>query len=437
MPSAVIVGLQWGDEGKGKLVDLLSENADSIIRCQGGDNAGHTVVVGETEYRFHLIPSGIIYPQTTCYIGGGVVIHPGRLLEEMKSLEAQGICIKGRLKISPSSHVILPYHLLIDRLQEKKKGSLAIGTTGRGIGPVYTDAVSRTGIRMGELIQPDLFAQKLAHQLPYVNELLVKVFDAEPLSTEAILAEYLPFARELASYVAPVESLLHQELAANKNILFEGANGTYLDLLYGTYPFVTSSRTIASGILSGAGVGPKAAGHVLGIVKAYTTRVGNGPLPTALSAAEESLFPSHTESREIGTTTRRIRRMGWFDSVLVRHAVQLNGVDSLAITKLDILDSLETIKLCTHYRVKGDLVSTPPALTEDFEKAIPVYEELPGWKSSTKNIKTVTELPKEARRYIDRLEELCQARASYLSFGPRRNQTLSLSPIFQPRSSSL
>jgi adenylosuccinate synthase len=431
MPSVIVVGAQWGDEGKGKVIDLLAERADFVVRSQGGNNAGHTIVVKAEEFRFHLIPSGILYPHVQCFITGGTVIDPKVLLEELKGLHEKGISLEGRLQISPYAHIIFPYHRILDKLYEERKGDLAIGTTGRGIGPCYADKASRIGIRMCELVEPALFEKKLRFALSLKNQELQALFQHSAFDFEDIFKEYSSYGKQLASYIGDAEKSVAKACRQNKNVLFEGAHGTLLDLTFGTYPFVTSSSTLSSGVSGGAGVGPSRIDHTLGVVKAYTTRVGAGPLPTALSEKEKSLFLDNAAAREVGTTTGRNRRMGWFDACLVRHAACLNGMDSLALMKLDVLDSLEEIKICTGYRLQGQLLDSPPPTTEDLEKVEPVYETLPGWNCPTTEITDYNQLPKEAVRYIDRICELVSTPISILSLGPARERTLFIQELLK------
>ena len=433
MPAVIVVGMQWGDEGKGKMIDLLSEQAKHVVRSQGGNNAGHTIAVRGQEYRFHLIPSGILYPHTHCYIGGGVVIDPEVLLKEIAGLEAKGIQVKGRLHISPYAHIVFSYHRQQDLLQEKKKGAAAIGTTGRGIGPCYTDRAARIGIRLCELADKNYLRTALQKTLPLKNEELRQLYQAEELDLNALLQEYTRYGEELSRYLFAVEEELPRALKRGDPVLFEGAHGTFLDVTFGTYPFVTSSSTLSAGICAGAGVGPTRIDHTLGVVKAYTTRVGNGPLPTALSLDEEKLFLNHEQAREVGTTTGRKRRLGWFDAPLVRHSAYLNGVDSLAVTKLDVLDSLAEIKLCTGYQVGKEKLEHFPASTEKLQQVVPIYESHPGWRTSTKEAVSLEELPKNARKYLERLEELCETPISFISIGPERHQTLKVSDLFKAR----
>jgi adenylosuccinate synthase len=431
MPNVIVVGTQWGDEGKGKMIDLLAERADYIVRSQGGNNAGHTIIVKGEEFRFHLVPSGVLYPHTQCFIAGGTVIDPKVLLEEIKALEEKGVSLQGRLHLSSFAHVIFPYHRILDKLYEESKGDRAIGTTGRGIGPCYADKANRIGIRICELIDPVLLEKRLRFALSLKNRELQAIFQQSPLNFDLIFNEYVAYGKELALYVADVEKRVGKACREGKNILFEGAHGTLLDLTFGTYPFVTSSSTISSGVSGGAGIGPSRIDHTLGVVKAYTTRVGAGPLPSALTEQEEKLFLDHTAAREIGTTTGRKRRMGWFDACLVRHAACLNGMDSLALTKLDVLDALKEIKICIGYRLRGQLLDTPPPLTEDLEKVEPVYETMPGWNRSTKEVGSYDQLPKEADRYIKRICELVETPLSILSLGPERESTLFIQDLLK------
>lgn len=431
MPSVIVVGGQWGDEGKGKMIDLLAEQADLVVRSQGGNNAGHTIVVKGEEVRFHLIPSGILYPHTQCFIAGGTVIDPKVLLQEIQGLQDKGISLHQRLHLSSYTHVIFPYHRLLDRLYEERKGSSAIGTTGRGIGPCYTDKVSRVGIRICELINPSLLEKRLRFVLPLKNLEIHGVFKQPLLDFDALYEEYTHYGKQLAPFVGDVEKIVGKACREQKNILFEGAHGTLLDITYGTYPFVTSSNTISSGVGCGAGVGPSRIDHTLGVVKAYTTRVGAGPLPTALTEAEQKLFMDNVSAREVGTTTGRNRRMGWFDACLVRFSACLNGMDSIALTKLDVLDSLKEIKICTAYRLHGRLLDSPPPVVEDLEKVEPVYETLPGWNCSTRNLTSYDQLPKNAAAYVNRICELVNTPLSILSLGPERERTLFIQDLMR------
>lgn len=431
MPSVILVGAQWGDEGKGKIIDILTSQANHIVRSQGGNNAGHTIIIGQEEYKLHLIPSGILQPHTQCYIGAGTVIDPSVLIQEIDNLQKRGIAVKGRLWVSPAAHVIFPYHRLLDLLLEKKKGERSIGTTGRGIGPCYADKANRLGIRIGELIRPDIFNKVLSSVLNLKNEELTKLFDIEELKFEEIHKQYAQYAEALKPYISGVEEIINQAIDNRENVLFEGAQGTFLDITLGTYPYVTSSNTISGGICMGAGVGPSKIDHTLGVMKAYTTRVGNGPLPTEVS--EKETFLDHHKAREFGTTTGRKRRIGWFDAVLAKTAVRLNGLQSLAITKLDILDTLETIKICIGYQINGQRHDHLPYLTEDLELITPIYETVPGWRKSTVDISDYEELPENAKKYLKKIEQLCGIPISMISVGPEREKTIILKDIFSER----
>lgn len=423
--SVIVVGVQWGDEGKGKVVDLLSEKADYVVRAQGGNNAGHTIIVGEKEYKFHLVPSGALYPQAICLVTGGTVIDPSVLMGEITGLEANGVRLEGRLKISCYAHVIMPYHRLFDKLYEKQKGKDAVGTTGKGIGPCYSDKALRMGFQFGELLDPPAFKKRLASILAIKNRELQTLFNEEPLGVEEIYKEYMGYASNLKRFICDgVETELAIALKKQKKVLFEGAHGTFLDTTFGTYPYVTSSSTVSAGVAAGAGVGPTRIGHVLGVVKAYTTRVGNGPLPSALSESDSKNFLDNITAREVGTTTGRNRRLGWFDAALIRHAIHLNGVDSMAIMKLDILDTLAEIKVCVAYKYKGVRIETPPALTCDWEHVEPIYEVMPGWQTSTTSITHKEDLPVHAKKYLEKLEQLCDCPISLISLGPERHKTI-------------
>ncbi len=428
MSSIAVVGMQWGDEGKGKVIDLLSDRAQHIARAQGGNNAGHTIVANGQEYKFHLIPSGILYPHTKCYIGGGTVMDPPSLLSEMEQLDRRGISWKKRLFISLYCHIVFPYHRLIDQLSEKKKGSSAVGTTGRGIGPCYSDKTNRCGVRMADLIGPS-FRETLERVVAQKNEELEKLYGHAPLDFAPIFEEYRAYAERLAPFAAPVEEILYRASRNKEKILYEGAQGALLDVTFGTYPFVTSSCTLSGGVCSGLGVGPASVERTIGVTKAYTTRVGNGPFPTELKEEELSRFPDHSAARELGTTTGRKRRIGWFDAFLVRHTICLTGADSLAITKLDILDPLDEILICTGYKHCKHF----PATSEDLKKAIPIYEPHPGWKRSTRDIALYDDLPSKAKAYLRRIEELCEVPVSIVSVGPEREKTIWLDRLFEEK----
>lgn len=432
MGSIAILGMQWGDEGKGKVVDLLSEKAEHIARAQGGNNAGHTILIGSPhprEFRFNLIPSGILYPESKCYIGGGTVIEPPGLLKEMEGLRANQVSFEERLFISSYAHVVMPYHKLLDKLSEEKKGAAAIGTTGKGIGPCYVDKVRRSGIRMAELIDPQLLRARLEALLPSKNEEFEKIYGVSGLDREKLYAESVEYGKKLKPFVAPVEEMLFEAHAKKESILFEGAQGALLDVTFGTYPYVTSSCTLAGGVSAGLGFGPSRIEHVLGVAKAYTTRVGNGPFPTELAHPELALFPDHVASREIGTTTGRKRRIGWLDIPILLTTGRWNGVDSLALMKLDILDGLEEVKICVGYSLHGTKMNTFPATVEALSQVQPIYETHPGWKCSTKECTIYDELPHNAKKYIRRIEQLLNVPISLISVGPEREKTLWLDQL--------
>jgi adenylosuccinate synthase len=430
MPGVIIVGAQWGDEGKGKIIDLLSQKAQKVVRAQGGNNAGHTIVVSDKEFKFHLIPSGILYEHTNCYIGGGTVIDPEVLVDEILGLKKAGISCDTRLKISPSAHVIFPYHKLFDELSEKAKGTLAIGTTKRGIGPAYSDKVNRIGIRMAEFIDETLLKEKLHEVLKIKNQELKALYHQNTLVYDEIFSKYNELASQLKPFVEPFETELNQSLNDGQLVLFEGAQGTFLDVGFGTYPFVTSSQTIASAIAAGAGVGPSKIDHTIGVLKAYTTRVGNGPFPTEFQEDDLLLF-EHNKAREIGTTTGRKRRIGWFDVPMARQAVCLNGLDSIALTKLDVLDCLKEIKVCIGYELNGKKITYFPAIDRDFAFIKPIYETFQGWNHSTRHAKSLSDLPNQALSYIKAIEKLIGVNISILSVGPAREDTLILDTYFK------
>ncbi len=419
--NTVIVGLQWGDEGKGKIIDLLAKDADYIVRYQGGNNAGHTVVVNGKSYIFHLIPSGILHKDKVCLIGNGAVIDPEALLEEIENLKNEHINFKERLKISSQAHVIFPYHRILDGLRESKR-RLKIGTTGRGIGPCYADKVARCGIRIGDLFNPGLFAWKLKDNLLEKNEIFKKVFKHKGFKFELLYRQYLGFAKKLKPYVCNAPLALARAQGEGKSILFEGAQGTFLDIDFGTYPFVTSSSTISSGACIGSGIPATKIDSVTGVVKAYTTRVGEGPFVTEFKPPLNDII--REKGREFGATTGRPRRCGWFDNVMVKFSCLVNGVSEMAVMKLDVLDELKAIKICTAYKYKGKLFDEFPYDLEVLTKAKPVYEELPGWQKNINSVRHYTKLPINARRYLDRLQELLRIKISYISVGSNREETI-------------
>jgi adenylosuccinate synthase len=420
MPNTILVGAQWGDEGKGKIIDVLTEQADIVVRTQGGNNAGHTVFLGEKKYVLHLIPSGILRPKKTCVIGNGVVIDPIGLVAEIDGLLKQGIRVDGNLFISETAHLVLPYHRELDEQREILKGKNKIGTTKRGIGPAYGDKAARVGLRLIDLINADRFEELLRTRIKENNEVL-KAFGAKPLSFAKVHASYRTAGDRLKPFVTNTVVYLHKATMRKANILFEGAQGTFLDIDHGTYPFVTSSNTTSGGACTGSGVAPNRMNRVVGVMKAYTTRVGEGPLPTENSEIADML---HKMGREFGATTGRARRCGWFDSVATRHATMVNGIDELAVTNLDGLDTLETIKACIGYRIGSKRVDHIPNDVEVLAKCEPIYAEFPGWKTPTDKVREWKHLPANARAYLKAIAELTGAKLTIASVGPARTQTI-------------
>ena len=421
MPAIVLVGAQWGDEGKGKATDLLGDTVDYGVRYQGGNNAGHTVVIGSEKYALHLLPSGILSPNVVPVIGNGVVIDPAVLLEEIRGLDARGINTS-KLVISTNAHLITPYHRTIDKVSERFLGKSKIGTTGRGIGPAYADKISRIGIRVQDLFDRSILEQKLEGALNDKNQVLTKVFNRKNMSVSEILEEYLAYAEILRPYVADTSLLLDKALKAGKTVLLEGSQGTLLDVDHGTYPFVTSSNPTAGGACTGSGIGPKAITRVIGIVKAYTTRVGSGPFPTEL--LDEDGDKLRTIGHEYGTTTGRNRRCGWYDAPIARYAVRINGLTDFFLTKLDVLTGWEKIPVCVAYDVDGTRHDELPASQTDFHHAKPIYEYLPGWKEDISKARTLSDLPKNAQDYVKYLEEISGAPMSAIGVGPGRDETI-------------
>jgi len=420
--NVVVIGAQWGDEGKGKLIDILSSDVDMTVRYQGGNNAGHTVVVGDEEYVFHLLPSAILHEGKVCVIGNGVVVDPKALLKEITDLENRGIQIASdRLKISGRCHMVMPYHRILDSLRETKRKN-KIGTTGRGIGPCYADKVARCGIRMVDLLNPALLKAKLEDNLREKNEVFTKVFDQEEYLFDGIYKEYLEYGEKLAPYICDTVLYLNDAIDQNKSILFEGAQGTFLDIDFGTYPFVTSSNSIVGGVCPGTGVAPTKIDKAIACVKAYTTRVGEGPFPTEFSTHLKDDIQK--KGNEFGATTGRPRRCGWFDSVLVRYAVIVNGISDLAIMKLDVLDDLDKIKICTGYEYEGKIYNDFPMDFAVLCGATPVYEEMDGWMAPTNKARKFEELPQNAQVYINRLEELLKVGVKYISIGTKRDEII-------------
>ena len=429
MSNVVVVGSQWGDEGKGKVVDLLTSRADLVVRFQGGNNAGHTLVVNGKQTICHLIPSGILHSDKKNLIGNGVVIDPEVLLEEIEALTEEGITISPEnLAISEKAHLIMPYHTAIDMAREVKKGDAKIGTTGRGIGPCYEDKSGRRGVRAVDLLELDLLEEKIRNNLEEKNFLLTNFFNSEPLEFQPIFDSYAGMAEKLAPYISDVSLEVDKAIRAGKKILFEGAQGTHLDIDHGTYPFVTSSNPVAGSVCAGVGIGPDKLHHIVGIVKAYTTRVGAGPFTTELFDKTGDYIQE--KGAEFGATTGRRRRCGWLDLVMMRDSIRFNGLTSLSITKLDVLAGLDTVKICVAYEIDGEQMESRPPSLKKLAKCVPVYEELPGWNEDISSVKSLDQLPKEARDYLNRIEQITEVPLSIVSVGPMRDQTIELMDQF-------
>lgn len=422
--NVVVIGTQWGDEGKGKVVDLLTDRARAVVRFQGGHNAGHTLVIAGQKTVLHLIPSGILRAGVTCFIGNGVVVSPDALLEEIRMLEGKNVPVRERLKISAACPLILPYHVVLDRAREKARGKGAIGTTGRGIGPAYEDKVSRRGLRLDDLFHPERFAAKLEEVLEYHNFTLQHYFKVEPVSYQKVLDESLAVAEQIKPLIVDVPEWLHACQQRGEDVLFEGAQGSLLDIDHGTYPFVTSSNTTAGSAATGSGVGPCDLDYVLGITKAYTTRVGSGPFPTELF--DEAGAHLAKRGNEFGSTTGRPRRCGWFDAVALRRSIQINSVSGLCITKMDVLDGLKSIQVCVSYQCNGEKSVAQPLSAEAFASCEPVYMEMPGWEGSTVGVKRYADLPANARAFLERISEIVEAPIDIISTGPDRDETIVL-----------
>ncbi|MCX7904339.1 MAG: adenylosuccinate synthase [Caloramator sp.] len=421
--SLVVIGAQWGDEGKGKITDFLAEGADVVVRYQGGNNAGHTVIANDKKYKLHLIPSGILYEDKLCIIGNGVVIDPKALLDEIEYLRDEGIRVDNKkLLISDRAHVIMPYHKKIDALSEKKRGSKDIGTTGKGIGPCYTDKHERTGIRICDLLNKEVFYEKLKANLEVKNRLIKEIYEDEEMNFDEIYNSYTEYAEKLKDFITDTSVVLYDSIKEGKKVLFEGAQGTLLDIDYGTYPYVTSSHPIAGGVCIGSGVGPTMIDRVVGVCKAYTTRVGKGPFPTELF--DETGEYIREKGFEYGTTTGRARRCGWLDLVILKYAARISGLTSLAITKIDTLAGLEKIKVCTGYEFEGRVIENFPASLEDLAKCKPIYKEFDGWDESIQGAKTYEDLPENAKKYLKFIEEYTGVRISIVSVGPERENTI-------------
>ena len=431
MSSVVVVGTQWGDEGKGKITDFLSEKAEYVARYQGGDNAGHTIQFGGETYKLHLIPSGIFSPEKLCIIGNGVVVNPKSLVTELAYLHERNI-MTDNLRISDRAHVILPYHIELDRLQEEAKGDKKIGTTIKGIGPAYMDKAARVGIRIADLLDREVFEERLRINLEDKNRQFTKLYDASPMNFEEIFEEYYEYGQQIKQYVCDTSVLLNDALDNGKRVLFEGAQGVMLDIDQGTYPFVTSSNPLAGGVTIGSGVGPSKVTKVVGVCKAYTSRVGDGPFPTELF--DEIGSRIREVGREYGTTTGRPRRVGWFDSVVMRHSKRVSGITNLCLNSIDVLTGLDTVKICVAYRkLNGEEISHYPASLVELGQCEPVYEELPGWKEDITGCRTLDELPIEAQNYVRRVSELVGVKISTFSVGPDRTQTNILEDVWDSK----
>ncbi|HLA00285.1 MAG TPA: adenylosuccinate synthase [Thermodesulfovibrionales bacterium] len=428
MSNIVIVGAQWGDEGKGKVVDFLSEKADVIARYQGGNNAGHTVVINNEKFILHLIPSGILRKGKTCIIGNGVVVDPASLIEEIEKLKGRGVKVDKNLLLSKNAHLIMPYHMAIDRESERCRGNKNIGTTGRGIGPAYADKMARRGIKVVDLLHPSTFREKLSVNLPDINFLLEKRYRVSGFKIEDICRAYMGYAKKLAAYIADTDIIINEMISQKRNVLFEGAQGTLLDIDHGTYPYVTSSNSVAGGACTGIGIGPTKISKVLGIVKAYTTRVGSGPFPTEIKGALGEEI--REKGGEYGATTGRPRRCGWLDIVVLRHAARINGLTGVAVTKLDVLDSITTLKICTSYKYKGKIYKEFPKEIGIIEGCTPLYEEVKGWSTSTVGITDFAKLPYTAKAYIRKIQSMLGVEIQLISTGQKRDEIIQIKNPF-------
>lgn len=426
MSIVAIIGAQWGDEGKGKIVDVLAQKADAVIRFSGGDNAGHTVINPGGEFKLHIVPSGIFHPGTICVIGNGVAINPRVLLDEIDNLKSNGVAVNN-LYISDRAHVIMPWHLLLDGLEEERRGKDAIGTTKKGIGPVFADKIARMGIRTCDLLDGENFKSRITEILDVKNELLTKIYSLKPLDLKDVFEEYSAYSVRLRPYIKDTTTLINDLIKKGGKIVLEGAQGTMLDTDFGTYPFVTSSSPLAAGACMGSGINPRRIDRVVGIFKAYITRVGSGPMPTELNDATGEYI--RQRAHEYGATTGRPRRCGWFDAIVGRYSSELNGFTSGILTRLDVLDEMETVKICTAYKVGDKIVDRFPADINYLTKCQPVYEELPGWEMKTSDIREFKQLPLNARRYIRRIEELIGCSFHIISIGPRRDQSITIKQI--------
>jgi adenylosuccinate synthase len=423
MSVRIVLGSQWGDEGKAKVVDYLTRDADVVVRFQGGANAGHTIKVGDLNFIFHLIPAGIIHPDKACVIGNGVVLDPEGLFREIEELADEGISVDGRLYISRNAHLVMPYHKRLEQASEERIGQARIGTTGRGIGPCYLDKVNRsTGIRVGDLLDADVLPDKVREVVRDKNDILTRVYGVDALDPNEIAEQYVAYGEKIAPFVTDTSVYLNEAIDNGKGILFEGSQGTLLDVDHGTYPYVTSSNTTAGGVCTGSGIGPTKIDEIVGVAKAYTTRVGNGPFPTELNDSTGERI--REVGQEYGATTGRPRRCGWFDAVIVRFSVRINGLTSIAVTRMDIMDHLDELEICTHYLYKGERLDHFPGDNRVLEACEPVYETLPGWRSSTSGIRDWDGLPDNAKRYLNRVSELVRTPISLVSVGPDRDETI-------------
>ena len=427
MSSVVVVGTQWGDEGKGKITDFLSENAEVIARYQGGDNAGHTIVIEGTKYKLHLIPSGIFYPEKVSVIGNGVVVNPKSLVKELAYLHDAGITTDN-LRISDRAHVILPYHIKLDQLQEDSKGDNKIGTTIKGIGPAYMDKAARVGIRIADLLDKEIFAERLKTNLEQKNREFTKMYEVDPIDFQDIFEEYYDYGQQIKKYVTDTSVILNDALDAGKRVLFEGAQGVMLDIDQGTYPYVTSSNPVAGGVTIGSGVGPSKISKVVGVCKAYTSRVGDGPFPTELN--DEIGHQIREVGHEYGTTTGRPRRVGWFDSVVMRHSRRVSGLTNLSLNSIDVLTGLDEVKICVAYDLDGERIDYYPASLETLQRCTPIYETLPGWSEDITGVRHLDDLPETAKNYVRRVSELVGVKISTFSVGPGRDQTNVLESVW-------
>lgn len=423
MPAYAVIGAQWGDEGKGKIIDYLAEQANVIARYSGGNNAGHTVINDDGDFRFHLIPSGILWPHCTCLIGNGVVIDPSALLKEIDNLPQHAVAEK-RLIISSRAHVVLPHHIALDHEEEKARGEKAIGTTGKGIGPAYIDKAGRIGIRIGDLLQPNVLIPKLKEITEKKNQIIEQIYGSKPIPYEEVYESCVDWGNKLKRFVGPVDYIINKAIDENQNVLLEGAQGSLLDLDHGTYPYVTSSVSTVGGACVGLGISPQSISGVTGVFKAYSTRVGSGPFPTELFDEIGTFI--REKAGEYGTTTGRARRCGWFDGVSAKYSVMINGITEIALTRLDVLDGLKTIKICTAYERKGKVIETFPVDAYEMEECTPIYEDMPGWDSPTSGITRAEDLPKQAFDYVKRLEDVIGCSASLISTGPKRGQTIAI-----------